>query len=79
LTLIATPVVYSLLDDLGHTARWRKLAGSLAGVRGRVAGLGGRLAESRRQSHEAPVEMTAETRGAHEDKREQAGAGAGGD
>jgi HAE1 family hydrophobic/amphiphilic exporter-1 len=25
LTLIATPVVYSLLDDLSHTARWRRL------------------------------------------------------
>src|SRR6267378_2711234 len=26
LTLIATPVVYSLLDDLSHTARWRKIS-----------------------------------------------------
>ena len=26
LTLIATPVVYSLLDDLRATARWRRLA-----------------------------------------------------
>jgi HAE1 family hydrophobic/amphiphilic exporter-1 len=36
LTLIATPVVYSLLDDLRHTARWRKLAGATAGVRGKL-------------------------------------------
>jgi HAE1 family hydrophobic/amphiphilic exporter-1 len=30
LTLIATPVVYSLLDDLSSTARWRHLAGTAA-------------------------------------------------
>ena len=30
LTLIATPVVYSLLDDLKGTAKWRRLAGSAA-------------------------------------------------
>ena len=36
LTLIATPVVYSLLDDLHHTARWRKLAGAAAGLRGKI-------------------------------------------
>src|SRR6476659_9508392 len=36
LTLIATPVVYSLLDDLRHTARWRKLAGATAGLRGKL-------------------------------------------
>jgi hydrophobic/amphiphilic exporter-1 (mainly G- bacteria), HAE1 family len=32
LTLIATPVVYSLLDDMKQTARWRRFAGSAAGV-----------------------------------------------
>jgi HAE1 family hydrophobic/amphiphilic exporter-1 len=31
LTLIATPVFYSLLDDLRATARWRRLAGTTAG------------------------------------------------
>ena len=31
LTLIATPVVYSLLDDMRATARWRRLAASTAG------------------------------------------------
>jgi len=30
--LIATPVVYSLLDDLKATARWRRFATSAAGV-----------------------------------------------
>src|SRR5213078_1117002 len=33
LTLIATPVVYSLLDDLSSTARWRKFASAT----GRIA------------------------------------------
>jgi len=32
LTLIATPVVYSLLDDLKGTARWRRFATSTAAV-----------------------------------------------
>jgi HAE1 family hydrophobic/amphiphilic exporter-1 len=47
LTLIATPVVYSLLDDLRHTARWRKLAAVAAGLRGRI-GL-------RRRAREGPA------------------------
>jgi HAE1 family hydrophobic/amphiphilic exporter-1 len=49
LTLIATPVVYSLLDDLRHTAQWRKLAGA-------VAGIGGKVGKRRRRVHEAPAE-----------------------
>jgi len=32
LTLIATPVVYSLLDDLKATSRWRRFAESTAGI-----------------------------------------------
>ncbi len=32
LTLIATPVVYSLLDDLKATSRWRRFAESAAGI-----------------------------------------------
>jgi HAE1 family hydrophobic/amphiphilic exporter-1 len=39
LTLIATPVVYSLLDDLRHTSRWRKLATTTAGLRGKIGDL----------------------------------------
>jgi HAE1 family hydrophobic/amphiphilic exporter-1 len=32
LTLIATPVVYSLLDDLKQTSRWRRFAESVGTV-----------------------------------------------
>ena len=69
LTLIATPVAYSLLDDLRHTARWRRLARALSGI-------GGRL-KNRRRSPDEPAVDTAEPLG--EDEREHVGAGAGGD
>ena len=39
LTLIATPVVYSLLDDVRTTSRWRSLAGVTSGVAGKVFGV----------------------------------------
>ena len=71
LTLIATPVVYSLLDDLRHTARWRKLATATSGLRER-------LRRSRRHSGDVPVKGTAETR-VHDDKPERATFVAGGD
>ncbi len=38
LTLIATPVVYSLLDDLRATARWRKWAARAAALSTRLLG-----------------------------------------
>jgi HAE1 family hydrophobic/amphiphilic exporter-1 len=60
LTLIATPVVYSLLDDLSQTARWRRWAGAAAGVRGR-------LVKARRR-REAPADAPAETRSALSDE-----------
>jgi HAE1 family hydrophobic/amphiphilic exporter-1 len=72
LTLIATPVVYSLLDDLRHTARWRKLASATAGLRER-------LAKVRRRPQDIPAEPTAEPRGVHEDEREHARVVATGD
>src|SRR6185295_16099190 len=76
LTLIATPVVYSLLDDLSHTARWRRLAGATAGVRGRLKE---RLARPRRRADEAAIDATAETRAVHDDEREHARAALTGD
>ena len=72
LTLIATPVVYSLLDDLSHTARWRKLARLSAGVRERVS-------RKRRRSADAPIEAPVETRSVTEDGREHASVVAGGE
>jgi HAE1 family hydrophobic/amphiphilic exporter-1 len=71
LTLIATPVVYSLLDDLRHTTRWRSLSQAFAGVRGR-------LPSRRRSRDEVAVDASTETAG-HEDDREQVGAGISGD
>jgi HAE1 family hydrophobic/amphiphilic exporter-1 len=68
LTLIATPVVYSLFDDLRHTARWRKLAAAMSGFRGKVVGLRGRTGR-RRSSEEVsgvPGEELLETRASSE-------------
>jgi multidrug efflux pump subunit AcrB len=72
LTLVATPVVYSLLDDLGHTARWRKLAKMGAGLRDQVS-------RKRKPSADAPVESPAEMRGARDEAREHASVVAGGE
>jgi len=69
LTLIATPVAYSLLDDLRHTARWRKLTRAFSGIRGRL--------KNRQPSPDEPVVGTTETLG--EDEREHVRAGVSGD
>ncbi|HET6975820.1 MAG TPA: efflux RND transporter permease subunit [Pyrinomonadaceae bacterium] len=57
LTLIATPVVYSLLDDLKATSRWRSFAGTVATV---THGIVGRLKPRRKPE---PVEPTSEVSG----------------
>jgi len=62
LTLIATPVVYSLLDDLSHTARWRRLVGATAGVRAKLPKLRRRPAASSAE----------ETLSVHDDEPEHA-------
>ena len=67
LTLIATPVVYSLLDDLRATSRWRRFATITAGVSGAVVG---RL---KRQRKVPAREATAER--AASDEHVQAGVG----
>jgi len=64
LTLIATPVVYSLLDDLKATSRWRRFAESAAGI---SHGILERFKPRRKPAREAPAERTA--------KDLQAGAG----
>jgi hydrophobic/amphiphilic exporter-1 (mainly G- bacteria), HAE1 family len=61
LTLIATPVVYSLLDDLRMTARWRALAQTTSGTWQSVVE---RLKRPRRRpAAEAPVEQTPDAAG----------------
>jgi HAE1 family hydrophobic/amphiphilic exporter-1 len=72
LTLITTPVVYSLLDDLRHTARWRSLAGAATAFRER-------LTRSRRPAADEPTQATAEVHSLHDDKRERASVVASGD
>ncbi|HJZ83466.1 MAG TPA: efflux RND transporter permease subunit, partial [Pyrinomonadaceae bacterium] len=56
LTLIATPVVYSLLDDLRSTARWRRFATAAARVTAPVTGVVRRLAPTRRGEKPAESE-----------------------
>ncbi|HKU77784.1 MAG TPA: efflux RND transporter permease subunit [Pyrinomonadaceae bacterium] len=59
LTLIATPVVYSLLDDLKATSRWRRFAEGTAAV---THGIIARL-KPRRKPREATPEPTSEVSG----------------
>jgi len=62
LTLIATPVVYSLLDDMRATARWRKLAATTAGLSHAIVERFKRRPR-RRPAPEAPVEPTSDAAG----------------
>jgi hydrophobic/amphiphilic exporter-1 (mainly G- bacteria), HAE1 family len=57
LTLIATPVVYSLLDDLKATSRWRRFAAGVAGI---THGIVERLKPKRKPAREATPEPTPE-------------------
>jgi len=56
LTLIATPVVYSLLDDMRATSRWRTLA---TGVSRYKEGIVEKVRRTRRPAEEATAERTA--------------------
>ncbi len=57
LTLIATPVVYSLLDDVKATARWRRFADAFTGV---AHGIVDRFKKPRREPEpdDVPAERT---------------------
>ncbi len=72
LTLIATPVVYSLLDDMRHTARWRRLATSMSTLRGQLPGF-------RRRPKDTVEEVPVKGRVRSEHEPPQVGAGASGD
>jgi HAE1 family hydrophobic/amphiphilic exporter-1 len=56
LTLIATPVVYSLLDDLSGTARWRRFAGQASSI---TRSIFVRLKPRRKRQTEATAERAA--------------------
>lgn len=71
LTLIATPVAYSLLDDLKATSRVRRLASTFGTARTKVI-------ESRRRKRESAA-GSAEPSVAQDDKHGHVGAGASGD
>ena len=71
LTLIATPVAYSLLDDLSSTARWRRFSMALGRVRGRLSsGL-------RKPRKEVPLEEDGHA--THETDKDRISAGVSGD
>jgi hydrophobic/amphiphilic exporter-1 (mainly G- bacteria), HAE1 family len=73
LTLIATPVAYSLLDDLSSTARWRRASLALNGLRARI------IAAIRKPREEVPLEEAHETHATRDADEDRIGAGAGGD
>ena len=58
LTLIATPVVYSLLDDLKATQRWRRFGEVMGGVSQSIRE---RLKPRRKPAREAPAETEINT------------------
>lgn len=73
LTLIATPVAYSLLDDLSSTARWRRFSTALNGIRERLT------PRLKRPRKEVPVEDAAESHAEHKPDADRISAGVSGD
>ena len=73
LTLIATPVVYSLLDDLRSTSRMRRMATVMNGFRTRLA------ANLRRRPRKSEVPEAAQSSLSAEAEEERIRAGASGD
>jgi HAE1 family hydrophobic/amphiphilic exporter-1 len=73
LTLIATPVAYSLLDDVRATSRWRKFAGVTTALSEKVFG---RLRKKRK---EVVVESPVERSDSVDQRDDQIQAGVGGD
>jgi len=73
LTLIATPVAYSLLDDLSSTARWRRFSLALKGVRDRI------VPSIRKPRKDVPLEEARESHAATKSDEDRISAGASGD
>ena len=65
LTLVATPVVYSLLDDMRSTARWRRLAATAGRMTAPVTSVVRKMAPTRRgEKVEIEVEQNVTSPGA---------------
>ncbi|MEP6636483.1 MAG: efflux RND transporter permease subunit, partial [Acidobacteriota bacterium] len=73
LTLIATPVAYSLLDDMRTASRWRQFAATCSSVRD---GIVGRI---RRPRPDVTAEETSDRPASGEGKEERLGANVSGD
>ncbi|HJQ70711.1 MAG TPA: efflux RND transporter permease subunit [Blastocatellia bacterium] len=75
LTLVVTPVAYSLFDDLSATARWRGLASRVASLASPLTGRLRRAAERRSARRDAAADV--ETSAAAEQEKVEIGAGLG--
>ena len=67
LTLIATPVVYSLLDDLGSTAKWRRFARATGRLTAPLTSVVRRIAPTRRGEAQVEAEPTPTVPALHTD------------
>jgi HAE1 family hydrophobic/amphiphilic exporter-1 len=67
LTLVATPVVYSLLDDLHSTARWRRFARATGRIAAPLTSVVRRMAPTRRGEVTPKSETPAATPALHTD------------
>jgi HAE1 family hydrophobic/amphiphilic exporter-1 len=67
LTLIATPVVYSLLDDMRSTARWRRWAAVTARVTAPLTNVVRKIAPTRRGEEPIAVEPPTSAPALHTD------------
>jgi HAE1 family hydrophobic/amphiphilic exporter-1 len=67
LTLIATPVVYSLLDDMRSTARWRRWATVTARVTAPLTNVVRKIAPTRRGEEPIAAEPPSSARALHTD------------